>query len=181
MSVTFAPQYLDGDVAGYEVICDGCVVAEADSYVEAKRFAGLHEKVCRGECVGVGPEIREITDVPSVNLNNSNAHFILDLLGSLPDGDDGLDRGPFDCGDMSGECSAESFLGRVLLAQALGGSDVGRPASVLDQDSESRPGWVGGARVIDCGRPEGYADERLAQLAVVAEWAMRAGRSVTWA
>ena len=34
--------------------------------------------------------------------------------------------------------------------------------------------------MINCGRAEGYSEDRLVQIAQVARWARQMGRTVTW-
>lgn len=177
MSVTFYPEMQDGDTQGYELRCDKDGLVEtlsADTpYRTVRDRSELHGLSC-DYCEGYGAQIVEVTDVPSVNVANSNAAYLLDLLGLKVDDCDS-------CPDYYGSCSAEDFLGRVLVAQGLGGHDEGRPAYELVPGEGFRPQWTGNARFIDCGRKEGYGDERLAQLTKVAEWARDAGRSVCWA
>lgn len=91
---------------------------------------------------------------PEVNMHNGNAARVLDLLGIAWDGD-------------LGEATAEDFLGRVLLAQALAGDDEGVPAI---EDGR----WHVG------GRRPGYLAGTLTELADIAEWARRAGAAVVW-
>jgi hypothetical protein len=138
MSVTFGPAYVDGDVKGFEILCDGCAVAEVDTYREAKVAADAHEAVCRNECVGIGPEIRTITDVPALNVHNSGAYQLLTLLGADV---------RKDC-DLCGELPADTFLAHVQVALAL--------------------------------NDDRYASSRLHQLAAIARWAQKEGRSVVW-
>jgi hypothetical protein len=94
---------------------------------------------------------------PQVNMHNGNAATVLDLLGITWDGD-------------LGEATAEDFLGRVLLAQALldvTTDDQGFPA--LDEGR-----WHSG------GRRPGYLAGQLDDLHTLADWAARAGVAVVW-
>jgi len=95
---------------------------------------------------------------PSLNVSNTNAFYLQELLGLEP--------------DYSGEIEAADLLGRVLVAMGLGGHDVGVPP--VEGLGEN------GARWIDCGRREGYADERLSILKEIAEEAIAAGELVGW-
>ena len=88
----------------------------------------------------------------SVNMSNSNAAHVCDALG--------IDLAEWGwCGSLG----AEDFLGRVLMALAVLPVDAGVPAHEV-------PGP--GARVVECGRSEGYAQERLGQLRELADWAV---------
>ncbi|WP_206663661.1 hypothetical protein [Prescottella subtropica] len=95
-------------------------------------------------------------DAPEVNMSNTNAVMLLDLLG--------LDTEGF------GDCPADDFLGRVLVASALSPADEGVPAHAVG----------GNPRMIDCGRRPGYIQERLGDLHRLAAWAVENGRTVQW-
>lgn len=94
-----------------------------------------------------------------VNMSNANAGAVLSFLGFA--GDD----------LWTGKVSAQDFLGRVLVAQALAGHDEGMPS--YDLPSE-------GARMIQGARSEGYYDHRLAQLREIAEKAVADGAEMCW-
>lgn len=107
-----------------------------------------------------------LTDIPaaeelSVNMSNSNAAVVCAALGI------DLDKLGW-CGSMP----AEDFLGRVLVALAVNPSDAGRPATV-----DAAPGR---ATFVDCGRPEGYVEERLGQLRELADWAVANGAEIAF-
>lgn len=89
----------------------------------------------------------------SVNMSNSNAARVCASLG--------ID---LDAEGWCGSLDAADFLGRVLLALAVDPVDAGRPATV-----DAAPGR---ATFIDCGRPQGYTQERLSQLRELADWAI---------
>ena len=95
---------------------------------------------------------------PEVNMHNGNAATVLDLLGITCDGD-------------FGETTAEDFLGRVLLAQAL--------MDVTYDDQQGLPASSDGRWHVG-GRRPGYLAEKLTELRDVAEWATRAGVAVVW-
>lgn len=94
-----------------------------------------------------------------VNISNINAVRVLDALG-VQVGEDFSER-------CCGNISAEDFLGRVLVAQALSGHDEGMPSFVLPSE---------GALQIQGARPEGYLDEVLGELAELASL----GGEVRW-
>lgn len=86
---------------------------------------------------------------------NGNATHVMGMLGYA---DDDLFVGSADGAD---------FMGRVLMAQEMLEPDAGVAAT---QDGN----W------IECGRPTGYNDERLAQLWTVAKAAVEGRASVLW-
>ena len=96
----------------------------------------------------------------SVNMSSSNAFRVCQSLG-IDLEDEGW------CGGMT----AEDFLGRVLVALAIEPVSAGIP-------SHEVPGP--GARMIDCGRPEGYLQDRLGQLRELADWAVANGAEISF-
>jgi hypothetical protein len=95
-----------------------------------------------------------------VNMSNSNAATVCAALG--------LDLNELDwCGTLP----AEDFLGRILVALAVSPVDAGVPVHEV-------PGP--GARFIECGRPEGYTQQRLGQLRELADWAVANKATVTF-
>ena len=90
------------------------------------------------------------------NFSNLNASGLLDLLG-VQVGEAFEERC---CGSMS----AEDFLGRVLMAQAIMPADEGMPAYKMTEDED-----VSGPSIWFAGRSAGYFDERLAQVRELAE------------
>lgn len=175
MGISFEPELSEMDIVTYELRCEERPIGTALTYAEAKLEAEAHGLMCEeigGMCISYGAEIVTITDVPEVHVSNANAHYLLGLLGLIDTDTEAPVPLMFSCDDMSGSCGAEDFLGRVLVAQGLGGHDVGRPAQDLSQKT--------GPTITDCGRNEGYGDERLEQLAEVARWAQREGRAVQW-
>ena len=109
---------------------------------------------CRPMVIGLDSLLE---DAPEVNPSNANARRVLETLGLYSDNDD----------ELSGSCSAEDFLGRVLLAQAITPADPGIPAV---QDGNN----------IDCGRAAGYLQDTLAALRELADWCIANDRKVTW-
>lgn len=104
-----------------------------------------------------------------VNLSNSNASDLLDLLG-IQVGEEFEDR-------CAGRITADDLLGRVLVAQALNPADEGLPSYKLDgSEGESVSVW-------SAGRSAGYFDQRLAQVRELAEGikALGEGWVINWA
>ena len=95
-------------------------------------------------------------DHPSVQMSNSNASGILEALGI----------------DWSGEMDAVEFSQRVLVARATNVFDEAKASSV-------RVG-AAGATVVSNGRPAGYNEERLGQLADLAVFAHLHKVTVRW-
>lgn len=93
-----------------------------------------------------------------VNVNSRNGADLLALLGLEFDGD-------------FGGTTAEDFLGRVLLAQAL--------LDVATDDVHGRP-VVTEYRWTTGGRRPGYLAEKLAELHDVAQWAAAHHAEVQW-
>lgn len=159
MSVTFSTPA--AALAYVAVECwDDAWRIEAATRAEADQAGSEHAGRCE-QCRGHGrPAMFEVHSPAAVNVSNGNAVLLLDLLGLA--GPDAW------CGRVDGA----DFLGRVLLAQAIAPADAGRPAL------ETTTGT--GARLVDCGRPAGYADDRLTQLRSIAEAAAAAGSTVDW-
>ena len=111
------------------------------------------------------------------NCSNLNASGLLDLLG-IQVGEAFEERC---CGSMS----AEDFLGRVLMAQAIMPADEGLPVyKMTGAEAEGHSGLLGallggvaqaeaegqaGPTIWSGGRSAGYFDERLAQVRELAE------------
>ena len=99
-----------------------------------------------------------LIDHAEVNMSNSNAHRVALTLG--------IDLEEW---GWAGEMDAQEFLGRVLLALALEPEDAGIPPHEVP---------TGGPRLIECGRREGYLQERLGHLHDLAQHAIRVGKPV---
>lgn len=114
---------------------------------------------------------------PGVNVTNDHAARLLDLLGL-----------PF--GDGTGQCPANDFAGRVLLAQALldaaTADEYGTPDTAIDAYARadddyaaiSAPARTG--RWVECGTAPGYLAARLADLAELADQARARKTPVRW-
>ena len=103
-------------------------------------------------------ELTSRPDVPQVNMSNGNAADLFTLLGLEYDGD-------------GGETSAQDFLGRVLLAQAL--------LDVTTDDAHGQP-EIRDGNWTTCGRRPGYMAERLIQMQAIATWAINNNAIVAW-
>jgi hypothetical protein len=99
-------------------------------------------------------------DDAHVNMSNMNARFVLGAL-DLVDAE----------GELFGELPSEAMLERVLLGLALAPADAG--TETVDSHEPGR------ARMIVCGRPEGYLQTRLGELADLALHAP-GGSRVVW-
>jgi len=162
MSVTFHTAIEAGDLLGWEVVC---------RYGEEDRrefHAGITYDEARDRAVGDpmwpccgmehhGVEARYVGG-PRLNVANSNAAELLDLLG-------------YDARTLYGEADPDDLLGRVLVAAALA-PDVALPA--VEETGAN------GARLIDLGRPAGYIPAKLARLQLVCADAKARGRQVVW-
>lgn len=185
MSITFAAE--PGPIASYQVGCrctgtekvtvavtDHLAVSEAYQTAVAVLvefrdgarpwFAGCIDELCQQELPWIIPVEEtprgEEEPSPEVNVSNHNGRELLTALGYLTAGEA--------CDMWSGTDTADGFLGRVLLAEALLPADEGVPAHAA-------------GRVIECGRPAGYMQDRLTELREVAQFAVTYGRSVCWA
>lgn len=175
MSVTFEATV--GPVSGFALTCgheNGVTEHRWGNYADAAEFLQkeLDEHGNTGHLAVCGDEDcryqRMFTHAiladpsPKVNVSGSKAIYLLGLLGIEVDEDD----------HPSGSMPAQDFLGRVLVAQAINPADAGRPAT----ESSAGAGTV----LVDCGRSEGYAEHRLAQLREVAEFCISRGRDIQW-
>ena len=175
MSVTFAPAIdPDAPVVWFLECADGVRRDErTGSYTEVAGRIEPHTLTCEDEdCRIYGPSLDIVGDgSPAVNMTNVNARLVLDALGL-----------PFE--DGTGALDAEDFWGRVLMALAIAPEDAGMPRhQLVAGDVAPLFGEVreGGATFIECGRREGYLQDKLRELVEVARWASTVGREVTWA
>lgn len=177
MSITFSTTI--GAIEGFAFTCghdNGVTEHRIGSYDDARALlqteldaqghtGGL--AICGDEYCAYGPMfIRAIEADPSpeVNVSNTNAMHLLGLLGFPSQSDED--------GSLCGSTTAEDFLGRVLLAQAVNPSDAGVPVTETVGQ--------GGAVLIAMGRRVGYSDDRLAELRDLADFAVDRGRDVQW-
>lgn len=189
MSVTFSIATTPEDVTGWTVTCTSRNLIDGGLYDfdRAREVAAGHALACPDDICGhYGPDLFEVTDsrIPDgldVNVTSHHASGLFRLLG-LPavneDGEFGV-----------GSCDALDFLGRAQIALGVAPADTGMPARTLtdaDLTDETlnpmaRALAAAGATVIDMGRPEGYHQERLSQLADLALAAHSVGRQIQWA
>ena len=101
-----------------------------------------------------------LNDETEVNISNSSAVEILDMLGYKV-GESFEDR-------CCGSLTVEDFLGRVLIASALLPEDAGIPTHSMSHN------------FVECGRPEGYLNQRCADLQELGEKAQESGSIIYW-
>lgn len=163
MSVTFSIQQ---ERTGWIHEC-GCGAAQSatpfESYIDAYLTQGLMAPCADEYCAMYAPFVKGVAteaDALEINVSNVNARLLLENLGfSIIDEDGEL--------DLCGSAAGTDLLGRVLMAQALVPSDAGMPAMQT-------------GNIIDCGRHEGYMDERFEQLSDIATWAAAHNAEVVW-
>ncbi len=144
---------------------------------QSKRLASLDRKFQMSvSFYGYNKTTQSFSEA-EINLSNSNAQTLMDILGLRIDQDKD--------GDWAGSLSADDLLGRVLIAQAIMPADEGMPAHKLTgADYSGQSGMLGGLlaglaqaeaegrpspSIWSAGRPAGYFDERLAQVRELAE------------
>lgn len=201
MSMTFTAEFVTSDIVGYRITCVcGCRSERYPTYSDAEAayqaLPGFTDNAPHLPVEGcdldpmdrvwLRPSIQaELAEEPPyAQFCDANGGELLNLLGLVSDG-----------GDCAGSIAADDMYGRVLMAQALAGSDPGRPPVAITADGammladealrDSRVGGTGPdaeGRVVavDCGRREGYFDDRLIEIAEVALWAQARGRNVQW-
>lgn len=169
MSVTFSAEYKPEDLLGWRISCADDVVREERSWSpeeyddEVSPAVALHGMTCpQEECKMYGGySVGEyaIGAIEEINVNSANAAFLLGLLELpyLP--------------EEGGECDPEEFLQRVLIAEGFGVADVGQRAVVMEG---------AGGQMIECGRPAGYGEQRLAELERLARECLLQRRKITW-
>ncbi len=114
-------------------------------------------------CRLVGNRAEAIPGTPDLNVSSVNGRDLMAHLGLEWD-----DCGSADAADLVARCRRK--LMHVVGEERL---DAGIPAT------EER--GLRGARIIDCGRPEGYLRDKTAALLGVALYAWEKGGRVTWA
>jgi hypothetical protein len=154
MSVTFSPA---ADLTlPHTVSCYCEVISTHNSYAEA--YAALAHTVVSCDDPYCSPMVETAIMEPEVNVSNMNAEALFDVLGIT-----GEHFSDYCVGSMS----AEDFMGRVLLAQAVA------PVSALI------PTIIEG-NMVHGGRVEGYVQEKLSMLHNVAMFAVENNREICW-
>lgn len=162
MSVTFS---VESPILGWTITCS-CGDVRLDGMHETYEaatgaLATLKTDLTCSFCAdfGDGPRTDAVLlfdDAPSLNVSNANAGTLLRTLG-LYDPE----------GDLTGALSGKTLASRVMEARVLEPQDAGVPASSI-------------GIVIDCGRREGYIQDRLATLLEVANYAWDKDVEVYW-
>lgn len=192
MSITFTAEMNDSDIVGYriECVCGGrsdryATNSDAQAaYTQLPGYAANRPFLAHDGCdlddddrLSYRPAISVefSAQSPDANFSNANGAEMLRRLG--------LDPEP--CGSVA----AADLRGRIMLVQALAGGDPGRPTIVTDRDggvtlvdanSPAPTAVIERGHIFDCGRRAGYFDERLIELAEIAQWAQDHGREVQW-
>ena len=174
MSVSFTAEITA--ITGFQIRCYCDIVGETyghhnDAWAAVREMQdnGVSLDGCTDEdCVIYGCTVETLTVGPEadeINVSSFNARPILEALGYIADGDNSDDG-------MVGSATAEEFMGRVLLALA-----------VLPVSAERLSETTGGNGTVTVhygGRPEGYVQDRLAQLHGLAQFAREHSRMVYW-
>lgn len=159
-----------GEASGFQVSCY-CPEAQPEvfgTYDEAYSYALSSElnqvvfsgcelpDVCPYEPVMVNA-VHDTSDAPYVNMSSKNAVDVFSTLGvNLMTADDWA--GTFDAADL---------YGRITLA--LGVTDESLPTDDVTYGN-----------VVECGRRQGYVQDKLQELRTVVEYAQQRGRLVCW-
>ena len=177
MSVTFTTT--ESAVIGFVAECGHGQGVPFDSYEDASMWLEMFNAApynldgCTDDlCLEYPPSISPVHEggtSPKVNMANGNVVEIFKVLGLLSDAPDNAD---VDDAFQGGSLSAEDFMGRIVIAEAMAPISPARP-TVESQSSQ-------GARFIECGLPEGYMQGRIADLRVVAEYAIANNRDIQW-
>jgi hypothetical protein len=173
MSVTFHPAITESDCIGFTISCfetsygdegDGHGSRNFETYQEAEAAyrQSLTSNDVSTQCCHISPVWSIDTESESVQMSNSNARELLEMLGYVED--DGEIA-------MCGSASPDDLLGRILVARALG-SDIGVPGY-----TETTPG---GATLIDAGRPAGYFSGKFSNLEKLVAQCRTLQRDISW-
>lgn len=123
-------------------------------------------------------QVEETTHNHSVTLANSNAVRVLETLGLMAAGED-------EDSDLFGQCEAEDFLGRILLALAIAPHDEEIPAHQLRTNELTGVLRTivgdGGAKVWTGTRRAGYLQDKLQKLADLVRFCQQHDHMIAWA
>ena len=155
---------------GYQLSCyaygsesewRGPVLPSSEQAVQHHNLANHDKSECDGSDLTVFPAFDTDVD-PQLQVSNTNGLRLLESLGlSTPEEP-----------QYFGTVSAEDFLGRTLIALALEPTDEGIP--LVDSITS------GGARLIECGRPVGYLQQKLEMLRDVITFAQKHNSNISW-
>lgn len=185
MSVTFSPEI--GPVDHFVVECLYCGTTtsqqfdlpDAESFVLSVQAGATAVADCERteHCPRAATVVpREaVGELPEVNVSVYNAMTLLDALGVDYRYEPTEDEREHDClglagVELVGGLDAQDFMGRVLTALAVAPQSAEVPAHAA----------VGAPNVVNCGRREGYLQEKLVALHEVAQFAADHGRDVQW-
>jgi hypothetical protein len=156
MSVSFYPT-MDNNVA--HVVTCSCRSFRTSPFTnrtEAVEYRTAVKSTCTDpycDYLTVEPAVAE----PEVNMSNSNAFDVLVTLGFSADFSE----------SCIGEESADEFLGRILIAEAIAPEYSGLTTMQIDN-------------YIYCGREANYIHNKLNQLKEVVAWAKANQRTISW-
>jgi len=167
VSTTFHPTISEADFRGFEIVCygdeDGHTPGTYANYEEASAAyaAGRESGVVDTICCSLNPIYLTLADF--VNISNSNASDLLDMLGFRD-----AETGEL---EWAGSVPSPDMRARILVARALG-SDVGIPAATTT--------GARGATMHDFGRRVGYFADVLTRLDVLLDACDRHDRDISW-
>lgn len=158
MSVSFYPEIVSDSPHRVMCICGNFTGEEFPSRLLAHASIESRDasEVC-SECLLLTYE--PVDPEPEVQMSNSNAVDLLDLLG-IKNGKDFAER-------CAGSMSAEELMERALLAEGFAPENSGLTTMRIDN-------------VVYSGRPDNYIAQKLAGIRSLAEWALSNGRKVIW-
>jgi hypothetical protein len=159
MSVTFYPTKTPkAELCSLRFWCD--MTTQNVAADVARDVAHAHSITC-SECGSYGGVlVDEVHDFVEVNLANSNAARIMQLLGYS-----GEDL-------YCGSAAVDDFLGRLLIADGL-------LETTDERAPHTRKGQLG-ATLIDLGERAGYLNEKLALLIDLTNWAKSNNSDICW-
>lgn len=161
MSVTFSPEFVPH--MEHKLVC-ACGAWNSETYAsfdDARNALTVSNVTSECEdvyCYG-NVFVEPAGYVPEVQMSNSNASMILDVLG-FKVGEDFSER-------CCGSLDAEDLMGRILISQAVNPEDEGVESFTS-------------GNIIDSGRPFNYTEGKLESLLDVAEYASARCLKICW-